>query len=146
MNLSDVRLKLVRVSEIRGHAYNVDVNSQFEARFKSKITTENIPTELGEDIEVELSLEASMPKTPEPFFMMSVIGTFEIMRKGVIDGLSPQESSYHLGSLIFPYLRNLAKPVIEHLSAADIDFPFSMPPPPTNGAQATKQARGKKLK
>lgn len=148
MNLFDVSLKLIRVNEIRGHAYDVDANSRFEARFKSIIKSEHENCILGNDIQAELSLEASMPDAPEAFFVISVIGTFEITSQEAIDELSSPAGSYQLGTLMFPYLRSLAKPIIEHLSAADIDFPFSMPTPPAppKASEAKKPAKPKKSK
>jgi hypothetical protein len=73
-----------------------------------------------------------------------MIGTFEILAEAAISDLSHENAPYELGSLLFPYIRNLVKPLLEYLGARAVELPFAPPRPPQAGQTKKKTSKRKR--
>lgn len=143
MNLYDIRLELVRVEEIHGLPFDP---SEDEEGYAAKMNVEFIGSikelKVRDNFDVRINLETSIDGN-EGFFSLSMIGTFQAMTDAAMGGLDHPDAPYELGSLLYPYVRNVAKPLLEYLGANAIEFPFAPPAPPL---QAKPPLRKRRLK
>ena len=141
MNLYDVRLLLVRANEIRATPFlsseeeREEDDEGFDAKLNVEIVSPIKDLKVGDEFEVSITLVTLAEE--QPFFSMTMIGTFEILGEAAIGDLIHANAPYELGSLLYPYIRNLAKPIIEYLGASAIDIPFAPPPPPSPPSKKT---------
>jgi len=145
MNLYDVRLLLVRANEIHATPFLSSEKERDEDKegFDAKLNVEIVSSvkDLSVGDEFEVSITMITLAEGETFFSINMIGTFEILGEAAIEGLSHTNAPYELGSLLYPYVRNLAKPIIEYLGASAIDMPFAPPSPPLPKKPATRKKR-----
>jgi hypothetical protein len=144
MNLYDVRLELVKVEEIRGVPFepSSDENGEdgYDARFHVAINGSVSEIGLNDFVDVKVKLQTSI-NDGAPFFEISVIGTFQVITNEGVSALGTREAPYELGSLLYPYLRNVAKPLLELLGANAIDFPYAPPQAPARKKPATRKKK-----
>jgi hypothetical protein len=144
MNLYDVRLDLVKVEEIRGvpfePSFEDDGEDGYDARFHVAISRSPSEIELDDYVDVRVKLQTSI-NDGSPFFEISVIGTFQVITPEGVSALATREAPYELGSLLYPYLRNVAKPLLELLGANSIDFPYAPPQAPPKKKPATRKKK-----
>lgn len=138
MSLQKVKLEFVSISSVSGHAMDfpgeigsTDPATGFKARFG---LTVNGATLSGPDdsrftvlMKFE-ALDALAESEDSSFFKIEVIGHFKAKDTDDLDSwINTAEGAYSLGAMIFPYLRNLSKPMLEGLGASQVDFPWSSP-------------------
>lgn len=145
MNLYDVRLLLVRANEIHASPFlsSEQEREEDEEGFEAKLNVEILGSvkdlKIGDEFEVGITMITLAEG--EPFFTINMIGTFEILGEAAIAGLTHTNAPYELGSLLYPYVRNLAKPIIEYLGASAIDMPFAPPSPPIPKKPVSRKKR-----
>ncbi|WP_458373040.1 hypothetical protein [Pseudomonas laurylsulfatiphila] len=144
MNLYDIRLLNVQARSIQASPFNP---SEDEGGYEANISVEIVPSEkelhVGDEFEVCITMMTNA-EGQSPFFTISMIGEFEILAESAIADLTHTNAPYELGSLIYPYMRNLAKPILEYLGAQAVGFPFAPPAPPVQGKK--KPARKRRIK
>lgn len=132
MSLQNVALKFVTISSVSGQSLEngIDEDSpSFKARFGLSLDTEEFGEENEYSFTVSQKFETLFSEDAEPFFKMEIVGHFFATDPtGVKEWINSEEAAYILGSTLYPYLRNLSKPLLEGLGAAQIDFPWSSPP------------------
>lgn len=141
MNLYDIRLLHVRLEEIRATPFTADDDD--DDSYQAELAVEFVGSvkDINVGDEFEISIVMTALSNAAPFFTMAMIGTFEVLAQPAVKDLSHVDAPYELGSLLYPYIRNLAKPIIEYLGASTVDIPFAPPPPPP---QTKKPARKKR--
>ncbi|MBH8611183.1 hypothetical protein I4N56_009685 [Pseudomonas mohnii] len=141
MNLYDIRLLNVQTQNIQASPF---APSEDGDGYEAKISVDLVPPEgdlhVGDEFHVSITM-LTMVDGQDPFFTITMIGEFEIIAESAIADLKDVSAPYELGSLIYPYMRNLAKPILEYLGAEAVGFPFAPPAPP---AQEKKKAPRKK--
>lgn len=144
MNLYDIRLLNVQAQEIHASPFSPSEDGE---GYEAKINVELIPPEkdlkVGDEFEVSITMLTRVNER-SPFFSISMIGEFEILAESAISDLTHANAPYELGSLIYPYMRNLAKPILEYLGAQAVGFPFAPPAPPHQ--EKKKSPRKKRVK
>lgn len=144
MNLYDIRLLNVQARSIEASPFTP---SESGDGYVAKISVELVPPEndlqVGDEFEVSITMLTTVDNQ-DPFFTITMIGEFEIIAESAIADLKDTNAPYELGSLIYPYMRSLAKPILEHLGAEAIGFPFAPPAPPAPIAQDKKRTTRKK--
>ncbi|ARU87461.1 hypothetical protein [Pseudomonas sp. M30-35] len=132
MSLINAALKQVTISNVFGRSYEdgIDETSPgFKARFGLSINSEDFGSENGYSFQVTQNFEAVFSEKEEPFFRIEIIGHFCALRpNGMKEWIDTEEAAYILGATLYPYLRNLSKPLLEGLGSAQVDFPWSSPP------------------
>lgn len=135
MNLYDIRLLHVRLNEIHATPFEAEDEEDGDedgGGYKADLTVEIIsPTEgltVGDTFQVGIDMTAK--SDGKVFLTLSMIGAFEVLAEPAIKDLTHTNAPYEVGSLLYPYVRNLAKPIIEYLGAGTAAIPFAPPPPP----------------
>jgi|TARA_Y100000296_G_scaffold52547_1_gene60152 preprotein translocase subunit SecB len=133
MKTSDILLLRVRLEEIHGKAFSTEGEPEVELRvlFRTKVVTDLEGIKKGDVFEARLYFSAHPSATSEPDFSIEVAGDFKILDEHVIKELTADPVAFEAASLLFPYVRSLAKPILENLGTANIEFPFHLPPPPS---------------
>ncbi|WP_095052222.1 hypothetical protein [Pseudomonas sp. Irchel s3b2] len=149
MSLQNVALKFVTISNVSGESYENGIDEEspaFKARFGLSLDTADFGEDNDYSFTVTQKFETLFTENSEPFFKMEIVGHFFATQpEGVKDWIDTEEAAYILGSTLYPYLRNLSKPLLEGLGAAQIDFPWSSPPITKIAAKKTKRKLVKKL-
>lgn len=144
MNLYDIRLLNIQARSIDASPFTPSVDGD---GYEAKISVELVPPErdlqVGDEFEVSITM-LTMVDGQDPFFNITMIGEFEIIAESAIADLKDVRAPYELGSLIYPYMRNLAKPILEYLGAEAVGFPFAPPAPPVQ--EKKKAPRKKRIK
>lgn len=144
MNLYDIRLLNIQAQEIHASPFTP---SEGGDGYEAKISVELVPPQkelqVGDEFYVSITM-LTMVDGQAPFFTITMTGEFEIIAESAIVELTDISAPYELGSLIYPYMRNLAKPILEHLGAEAVGFPFAPPAPPTQ--EKKKSPRKKRIK
>lgn len=134
MNISDLRLTLVRLILVKGESFGPksedQTESQLRASFTSKITADLEGLEVGADFDLHLNFKAIIDDSEDPAFEAEVCGVFVVNNQQALKELGSDEGVYQAATMIFPYLRNFSKPILEALGTANIDFPYFLPTPP----------------
>ena len=133
MSLQNVTLKFVTIANVSGKSFDQEIEDSdapaFRARFGLSLDREEFNEESDYSFKVTQNFEALFTDEAEPFFKMEIVGHFfATSHEGVGEWIDTEDAAYILGSTMYPYLRNLAKPLLEGLGAAQIDFPWSSPP------------------
>lgn len=143
MNLYDVRLVQVRIAEIQATALSPDDDLKDDNGYNADLHVEIINPgagiAVGDAFQVKITLVTT--ESEKPFLQMTMMGTFEILGEAALTDLSHENAPYELGSLLYPYIRNLTKPIIEYLGVSSVDIPFAPPAPPPKKKKATKRKR-----
>ncbi|WP_122300031.1 hypothetical protein [Pseudomonas syringae] len=145
MNLYDVRLLLVRANEIHATPFlsseqeREEDEDGFDAKLNVEIINPKKDLKVGDEFEVGITMITLAEG--EVFFSINMIGTFEVLGEAAISDLSHANAPYELGSLLYPYVRNLAKPIIEYMGASAVDMPFAPPSPPLPKKSPTRKKR-----
>ena len=144
MNLYDVRLLDVRIQEIRAKApsFESDSDDGYNAKLNVEIINPGEGLAVGETFQVKIALVTT--EDGKPFMQMKMIGTSEVRVEAAITNLSHENAPYELGSLLYPYIRNLTKPIIEYLGASDVEMPFAPPAPPLPSSKPKRKASKRK--
>ena len=140
MNLHDVRLEGVILEEIRGTPYEDNGDDAYDARFQVAVLSQVQDLQANDSVEVRVKLQTSQ-SGETPFFEISMIGKFRLLTPEVAVSIASAGANYELGSLLYPYLRSIAKPVLEAMGANPVDFPFSPPPAPPKKKPATRKKK-----
>ncbi|MDS1045127.1 hypothetical protein QM013_33855 [Pseudomonas aeruginosa] len=132
MSLHNVLLKYVSIANLYGKAFDGDVGDEaptFKARFGLTLDTDKLNEENENSFEISLSFETFFAND-ESFFKIEIVGHFSITGEvsATEDWLKTPEAANILGTSLYPYLRNLSKPLLEGLGAGDVDFPWGAPP------------------
>lgn len=138
MSLQKVKLEFVSIANVFGHAMEFsgdgsrsDPVTGFKARFGLTVNaaTLNDPNESRFTVQMNFeAFDASVEGEDSPFFKIEVVGHFLAKDTHKLDAwINDAEGAYSLGAMIFPYLRNLSKPMLEGLGASQVDFPWSSP-------------------
>ncbi len=138
MSLQKVNLEFVSIAGVSGQAtdFSSDTESQdsiagFKARFGLTVNaaTLNSPSENRFTVQLKFeAFEGSAESEDSPFFKIEVVGNFKAKDTSDLDSwINSEEGAFSLGAMIFPYLRNLSKPMLEGLGAGQVDFPWSSP-------------------
>jgi hypothetical protein len=131
MNLYDVRLLLVRAEQIHATPYPVEEEKNeggYQAKLNVEFASPVKDISVGGHFDIRFTMETLVGETQ--FLSITMIGSFEVMAEAAIPDLGHSNAPYELGSLLYPYIRNLAKPIIEYLGASAVEIPFAPPPPP----------------
>ncbi|WIV25631.1 hypothetical protein QN085_08565 [Pseudomonas sp. M2(2023)] len=136
MSLDLITLKHITIRSVHGDHFKADVvdgNSSFKARFSLSVEGESKSTSATKELHfsVGLEFEATLHDVDKPFFKIEIAGNFKAAAKNrevVTQWINSKEGAHVLGATLYPYLRSLAKPLIEGLGASHIDFPWSTPP------------------
>lgn len=136
MNLYDIRLLHVRTKEIHATSFEAEAEAEGDdeggGSYRIDLSVELVdPIEgmaVGDVFNACIDMVAAYGD--ERFFTMSMIGAFEVLAESAIKDLTHPNAPYELGSLLYPYIRNLAKPIIEYLGEGTAGIPFAPPPPP----------------
>lgn len=145
MNLYDVRLLNVRIQDIRAKAPSFESESEegYNARLNVEILNPGDNLAVGDKFRVQIALVTT--EDDKPFLQMTMIGVFEVLGEAALTDLSHENAPYELGSLLYPYLRNLTKPIIEYLGASDVEMPFAPPSPPPPDSKPKRKATKRKV-
>ncbi|WP_313058346.1 hypothetical protein [Stutzerimonas nitrititolerans] len=145
MNLFDLRLTSFRVMEIKGESFNTspDENPGYAGRFQADILSDITDIAVGGTVSARLAFMAREESEEDPFFSIAVAGHFEIMAETAIAEITGEHGSFQIATYLFPYLRNIAKPLLEQLGAAEVDFPLYLPPPPKTSPKRTTRRKTK---
>lgn len=131
MSLELVTLRHVSVRHVHGDRFTseeIGEESAFKARFGLTIEIEENQEDDEFRFQIGQNFEAVIPSTNEPFFKIEIAGHFSSADKKTVGAwINTREGAYDLGATLFPYLRSLAKPLLEGLGAAQIEFPWSTP-------------------
>lgn len=135
MSLEKISLQYVKILSVSGKAFEIEESSDSEphglkARFGLTIDTNNFTEQNNYSFEVFQSLETlfSTSEDEESFFKIEIKGVYCARdSSGVEEWVNSEAGAYTLGVNLFAYLRNLSKPILEHLGAAELDFPWSPP-------------------
>lgn len=131
MSLELVTLRHVSVRHVHGDRFtseDIGDDSAFKARFGLTIEVEENQKNDDFRFQVGQTFEAVVPSTNAPFFKIEIAGHFLADDNDEIKAwIDTAEGAYALGATLFPYLRSLAKPLLEGLGAAQIEFPWSTP-------------------
>lgn len=132
MSLELVTLRHISVRHVHGDRFtseDIGDESAFKARFGLTIEVEDSKKDTDEfRFQIGQKFEAVAPSTNEPFFNIEIAGHFSADDNEIIrEWIDTREGAYALGATLFPYLRSLAKPLLEGLGAAQIEFPWSTP-------------------
>lgn len=143
MNLYDVRLLNVQIQEIRAKApsFASDSDDGYNARLNVEILNPGKGLAVSETFQVQIALVTT--EDDKPFMNVVMVGTFEVLGEAALVDLSHENAPYELGSLLYPYLRTLTKPIIEYLGANDVEMPFAPPAPPSPAKQRKKSPKRK---
>lgn len=150
MNISDLRLALVRLISVEGKAFGPEdegqEESQLRASFASKIETNLEGLKVGDSFDLHLSFKAIIDNSESPAFEAEVCGEFFILNDRVLKELQSDLGVYQAATMVFPYLRNFSKPILEALGTANIDFPFFLPTPPEERQKKKSPVRRSRAK
>lgn len=145
MKLNDIRLALVSVESITGSAFRHSEDDQgFEAKLGVEYANPIDDLGAGDAFSVRMTLE-TRAAGGDIFFNLKIIGEFQIIEPSVVDNLKLPDVPYEVALLLYPYMRNVAKPNLEYLGASASDFPFS-PPPPSTRKPASRRSPVRKKK
>lgn len=135
MSLQNVVLEFVSIASVSGSAMTFPATPDspegvggFKARFGLNVNAASLnePTDLR--FTVQMKFEALGAKDDAAFFKIELVGHFKAKETEDLDPwINSEEGAFSLGAMIFPYLRNLSKPMLEGLGAAQVDFPWSSP-------------------
>lgn len=133
MNLYDVRLEDVKLEEVRATPYEPSVDEgdedTYDAKFQVVLIKPQAAIKAGGFVAVRVKLQTSV-NSGEPFLELSVIGKFQVITAEGVAAVETVEANYEFAALLYPYLRQIAKPILESMGANAIDFPLSPPPAP----------------
>lgn len=137
-----LKLQTVRIFDILGTSDRIDTvdGPGFKAQFKAEFTTPITNIKKGSTFSVKLTFTGKQELDSPPFFVMSVGGDFEVIDEDAIPVILSETGSYAASFYLFPFVRSLCVPILEHLAEADIEFPFFMPPPPESKPAKKKAA------
>lgn len=133
MNPFSLQLDKVRILEILGTSDRIEIDDEgqdFKAQFKAEFTSPIEDLKKGSHFTIKLTFTGKQDADAPPFFLVSVSGKFKIREEDAIPVILSKTGPYIAASYLFPFVRSLSVPILEHLFAADLDFPFHMPPPP----------------
>ncbi|MCJ2375148.1 MULTISPECIES: hypothetical protein [Pseudomonas] len=143
MNLYDVRLTQVRLADITATAVSendeVEDKKGYNANLHVEIVHPGDGLAVGDFFEVKIALLTTESK--KPFLQMTMFGTFEILGEAALTDLGHENAPYELGSLLYPYIRNLTKPIIEYMGASAVELPFAPPAPPAKKKKAVRRKK-----
>nr|WP_075723383.1 MULTISPECIES: hypothetical protein [Pseudomonas] len=132
MSIVNAALKHVTISSVFGRSYEDGIDEAspgFKARFGLSINSEEFSAENDYSFQVTQNFEAVFSEKEEPFFRIEIVGHFcAVHPNGMKEWIDTEEAAYILGATLYPYLRNLSKPLLEGLGSAQVDFPWSSPP------------------
>lgn len=141
MNLFDLRLTRVKAISITGSEFDFGPEEGmigFAVKFKSELMESIDSLDVGKSFNVRLSFSGSPTAETDPFLAITMEGTFSILGSTALAEIKGEDGIYKVASLIFPYLRNVAKPLIEGLGATAVEFPFHLPPANKSDVRAPK--------
>lgn len=131
MSLRNVKLAHVSTSRIDGKALESIESADsgtIKIRFGISINTDEIKEKISQNFSVKQIIETVFSEDADPFFTLEVNGFFVVKdTEQFEEWIDTPDAVYAVSSILFPYARSIAKPVLESLCSADIDFPWFPP-------------------
>ncbi|GGC87230.1 hypothetical protein [Halopseudomonas salina] len=147
MKASDVRLDLVRIENITGTAFGQSDEAEtakLKAIFNARIVSDLEGLSKGDLFELRLRFAAIIGDEETPSYEIEVAGDFIIEDEHIVKEIKTEAGVYETASLLFPYLRQFSKPILESLGTGNIDFPFYIALPPPTRKKGSSKARADK--
>jgi hypothetical protein len=149
MSIQKLYLNYVTLSHVNGKAFEPDEEQEKEcglrAKFGIKIDSSKFNEESGYELKVFESIETRVGDSKEKTFSIEIVGHYSSNEPEIVKAwIETPEAAYTLATSLFPYLRNLARPLLEHLGAADVDFPWNPPHDLIKIQDALEDSRTKK--
>jgi|SRR5690606_31921225 len=128
--MSNLTISSLRLKSIKGESFNVrDQGEQagFAAQFKGYLEHRD-SIEVGDEVKARLVLDCTVEENEDPVFSIEVLASIRVGDESGVSLLQSKAGARNAAELIFPFLRQLANPILESLSSSDIEFPFNLPP------------------
>jgi len=128
----DLRLIKTQAESIKGETFDLTSESSpgFAVKFKAEVIDDVDKLAVGDVFKAKLSFTAFPADGGESFFSISLTGDLEVMEEAALVSLKSETGAYQAANYIFPYVRTLAKIMLEALGASAVEFPYHLPPPP----------------